>query len=71
MAKLTVDTVALDRLRNGKTWAAFAEEIGIDPGTLSKIRHGDNQPGPKFIANIVTAYPVRMDEIVTVVQDAA
>lgn len=66
MAKLTVNTDALERLRNGQTWASFAEEIGIDPGTLSKIRNGENQPGPKFIANIVSAYPVRIDEIVAV-----
>lgn len=71
MAKLTVNTDTLERLRGNQTWAAFAGEIGINAGTLSKIRNGENQPGPKFIANILSAYPVRMDEVVTVEDVAA
>lgn len=66
MATLTVNQDALDRLRNGQSWSAFAEQIGIDAGTLSRIRNGESQPGPKFIANIVTAFPVRIEDIVTV-----
>jgi len=66
MATLTVNQEELDRLRNGQPWSAFAEQIGIDAGTLSRIRNGESQPGPKFIANIVTAYPVRIQDIVEV-----
>ena len=66
MAKLIINHETLERLRNGQPWASFAQEIGIDAGTLSRIRNGESQPGPKFIANVVTAYPVRMDDIVTV-----
>lgn len=71
MAKLTINQETLERLRDGQPWGAFAEQIGIDGGTLSRIRHGLSQPGPTFIANIVTTFPVRMDDIVTVAQDAA
>lgn len=65
-SKLIINLETLGRLRNGQPWGTFAEQIGVHPGTLSRIRHGA-QPGPAFIASVVTAYPVRMDELVTVV----
>lgn len=73
MAKLAINHETLERLRDGQPWGAFADQIGIDGGTLSRVRHGLSQPGPSFIANVVTAFPVRMDDLVTVVadQDAA
>ncbi|MDN4644977.1 hypothetical protein [Arthrobacter sp. PsM3] len=67
MARLEINLKTLDRLRDGQPWGAFAEQIGIDGGTLSRVRHGLSQPGPTFIANVVTAFPVRMDDLVTVV----
>lgn len=67
MAKLIINQDTLERLRAGQPWGVFAEQIGIDPGTLSRIRNGHSQPGPAFIASVVTAYPVRMDDLVTVV----
>jgi transcriptional regulator with XRE-family HTH domain len=70
MARLTINTKTLDRLRDGQPWGVFAEQLGIDPGTLSRIRRGKSRPGDKFLANAVTRYPVRMDELV-IVEDAA
>lgn len=70
MARLTINQTKLNELRNGQPWAAFAEQIGIDAGTLSRIRNGESQPGPKFIANTLTAFPIRFDDIVNV-EDAA
>ncbi|MDQ5860814.1 MAG: helix-turn-helix domain-containing protein [Actinomycetota bacterium] len=67
MATLSVNQDALQRLRGDQTWSAFADQIGIDAGTLSRIRNGESQPGPKFIANVVAAYPVRIQDIITVV----
>lgn len=66
MAKLIINQDTLEKLRNGQPWGTFAEQIGVDGGTLSRIRHGHSQPGPSFIAGIVTNFPVRMDDIVTV-----
>lgn len=71
MAKLAINHETLERLRNGQPWGAFAEQIGIDGGTLSRVRHGLSQPGPTFIANVVTTFPIRMDDLVTVVGDKA
>lgn len=71
MAKLEINLDTLEAHRKGQQWGVFAEQIGIDGGTLSRIRHGKSQPGPSFIASFVTAFPVRMDELVTVVEDVA
>lgn len=72
MAKptLTVNLTTLNKLRNGQPWGVFAKQIGVDGSTLSRLRNGKAQPGPEFIAAVVTNCPVRMDEIVTV-KDAA
>jgi len=68
MAKptLTVNLETLDRLRDGQLWGEFAKELGISGGTISRIRHGKSTPGPEFIAAVLTTYPVRMEDIVTV-----
>ncbi|HCG01841.1 MAG TPA: hypothetical protein DEV93_15025 [Chloroflexi bacterium] len=64
--KLVINQEKLEELRDGQPWGVFAKLIGIDKGTLSRIRHGESQPGSQFIAKIITQYPVRMDEIVDV-----
>jgi len=68
MAKptLSVNLKTLEELRNGQSWGAFANEIGINAGTISRIRSGKSRPGPEFIAAVVTTYPVRMEDVVTV-----
>lgn len=64
--KLTINLETLDRLRDGQSWAALAQQIGIDASTLSRVRNGKSQPGGEFIAGIVTNFPVRMEDIVQV-----
>jgi transcriptional regulator with XRE-family HTH domain len=70
MSRLTINSETLERLRAGQPWGVFAEQLGLDAGTLSRIRNGKSRPGDKFLANAVTRFPVRMDELVTV-EDAA
>lgn len=72
MAKptLSVNLETLNRLRDGQPWGIFAKEIGISEAAVSRIRNGKSRPGPEFIAAVVTAYPVRMDDVV-IVEDAA
>lgn len=72
MAKptLTVNLETLDRLRDGQPWGTFAKQLGISEGTISRIRNGKSGPGREFIAAMVTTFPVRMEEVVTV-EDAA
>jgi transcriptional regulator with XRE-family HTH domain len=72
MAKptLSVNLETLDRLRDGQLWGSFAKQLGISEGTISRIRHGKSKPGAEFIAAVVTTFPVRMEDVVTV-EDAA
>ena len=70
MSRLTINSETLERLRAGQPWGVFAEQLGLDAGTLSRIRNGKSRPGDKFLANAVTRFPVRMDELVTF-EDAA
>lgn len=69
MAKptLVVNLDTLERLRDGQPWGVFAKQLGVDPSSLSRVRHGKSQPGPEFIASAVTNFPVRMEDLVTVV----
>ena len=64
--RLAINLETLERLRNEQPWGVFAEQIGIDASTLSRVRRGKSQPSGEFIATIVTNMPVRMAEIVTV-----
>jgi len=64
--QLVINLETLERLREGQPWGDFAKQIGIDASTLSRVRHGESQPGPQFIASIVTNFPVRMEDIVSV-----
>lgn len=68
MAKptLSVNLETLERLREGQPWGEFAKTLGVDAGTISRIRHGQSKPGPGFIAAVLTTYPVRMEDVVTV-----
>ncbi len=69
MAKptLCVNLETLDKLRDGQPWGTFAKQLGIDGSTLSRVRNGKSQPGPEFIAAAVTNFPVRIEDLVTVV----
>jgi hypothetical protein len=65
--KLVINLEKLEELRDGQPWGIFAKQLGIDGSTLSRVRHGKSQPGPDFIAAAVTTFPVRMEDLVTVV----
>jgi transcriptional regulator with XRE-family HTH domain len=67
---LSVNIETLERLRGDQNWGEFANQIGLSEGTISRIRHGKSRPGAEFIAAVVTTYPVRMEDVVTV-EDAA
>ncbi|HEY1179336.1 MAG TPA: helix-turn-helix transcriptional regulator [Phytomonospora sp.] len=72
--KLKADMVAKIRGWKGlKTDASLAEAMGIDPGNLSRVLKGRQQPGPKFIASLCTALEADLGDIFEVVdgQDAA
>ena len=72
--RLKTETLAnYRRLANLKTDAALAERMGIDPGNLSRVLRGTQQPGPRFIAALCAAFEARLEELfeVTESDDAA
>ncbi|QWY79677.1 helix-turn-helix DNA binding domain protein [Arthrobacter phage Persistence] len=69
--RLVINMETLERLRAGQPWGAFAQQIGVDSSTLSRVRNGKSLPSGEFIASVVTNLPVRMEDIVTVEADAA
>lgn len=72
--RLRTDQVAkFRRLANLNTDKALAERMQFDAGNLSRVLAGKQQPGPKFIAAIVAAFPgMDIDDLFEVVsQDDA
>lgn len=66
--RLKTETLAnYRRLAGLKTDAALAQRMGIDPGNLSRVLKGTQQPGPKFIAALCGAFEARLEELFEVV----
>jgi hypothetical protein len=40
--------------RGERTLTAFADDIGIDKGTMSRVASGQHLPGNKFMAHVVS-----------------
>lgn len=53
-----------------KTDASLAEAMNIDPGNLSRVLRGKQQPGPRFIASLCAALDADLADLFEV-EDAA
>lgn len=71
--RLKADVLAnYRRLAGLKTDAALAQRMGIDPGNLSRVLRGTQQPGPRFIAALCGAFEAKLEELFEIVhQDEA
>ena len=70
VATLRLKTAMVSKIRGWKglkTDAALAEAMGIDPGNLSRVLRGKQQPGPKFIASLCQALDAELDDLFEVV----
>lgn len=67
--RLKTDQVAkYRRLAGLDTDKKLAERMQFDAGNLSRVLAGKQQPGPKFIAAIVAAFPgMDLDDLFEVV----
>lgn len=45
------------KLKGWVTIQRQADEIGVDPATISRITAGQTAPGERFIAGVLTAFP--------------
>lgn len=58
------------KLAGIETDAALATRMGIDAGNLSRVLRGAQQPGPRFIASLVAAFPgMDLDDLFEVVDE--
>lgn len=76
VATLKVRTDELARRRRAAgiddTHIALARYLGVTCGTVSRIYAGKAEPGPRFIAAALAAFPdARMDDLFEVVDAAA
>ncbi len=72
-AILRLKVEQLDKIRRWvglTTDTALAEAMGIDAGNLSRVLRGKQQPGPKFIAALVTALKADLEDLFEVIDDA-
>lgn len=72
-ATLRLKIEQLDKIRRWvglTTDTALAEAMGIDAGNLSRVLRGKQQPGPKFIAALVTALKADLEDLFEVVDDS-
>lgn len=73
VATLHLRTDNLAKIRRWKgisTDAQLAEAMGIDPGNLSRVLRGAQQPGPKFIAALCHALDADLGDLFEVVGEA-
>jgi transcriptional regulator with XRE-family HTH domain len=47
----------------------FSEKLGVDPGTWSKIKRGQREPGAKFLAALVQAFPETKLEVMSYLEN--
>jgi transcriptional regulator with XRE-family HTH domain len=69
--KLRTDQLTkLRKLAGLDTNAALAQRMNFDAGNLSRVLAGKQQPGPKFMAALVSAFPgFSLDDLFEVVGD--
>lgn len=71
-ATLRLKTEQLKKIRGWvglKTDAALSARMGMDPGNVSRVLRGVQQPGPAFIAALCTALDADLDDLFEIVSD--
>lgn len=66
----TAELAKYRKLTGLDTQNALAARMGYDAGNLSRVLRGEQVPGPKFIAALVSAFPgLTLDDLFAVVDD--
>ena len=70
MATLTIDAERFEELRREQgldTLQSLATALGVNKGTASRVLNGKSAPGPTFISSVLTTFPVKFEDVFTVV----
>lgn len=68
MLTLRANQARFDQYRNGRNYSVFAEELGVHQSTLTRILKDGVAPGPRFVAQALTALPSTFDHLFDVVE---
>ncbi|WP_158685483.1 helix-turn-helix domain-containing protein [Microbacterium halophytorum] len=71
MPTLTIDTDRFDSLRAEQGLDLdkdLAATLGINKSTVSRVLDGSSAPGPGFIAATLQAFPVKFEDVFTIVE---
>lgn len=74
MATLALDNERFDELRKEQgveTVTTLATRLGLDKGTVSRALSGTSAPGPKFISSVLLSFPVKFEDVFTIVDAEA
>ena len=74
MATLSIDTEAFAAVRASQgldTVQGLAAALGLDKGTVSRALNGETAPGPKFISSVLLTFPVKFEDVFTIVDTHA
>ena len=63
MGKVRPNLDVFQAEQGGKTLSVFAQELGINAGTLSRVLTGKALPGNAFIAGAVMNLPHKFDDL--------
>lgn len=72
MATLTIDSNRFAELRADQgldTVKGLALALGVDKGTVSRVLSGKSAPGPTFISSVLTTFPIKFEDVFTVVDE--
>ncbi|MDQ1206174.1 helix-turn-helix transcriptional regulator [Microbacterium sp. SORGH_AS_0862] len=72
MSTLVIDTERFQQLRNEQgldTVQSLASALGVDKGTASRVLNGKAAPGPRFISSVLMTFPVKFEDVFTIVSE--
>lgn len=73
MSTLSIDSDRFAELRREQgldTIKSLASALGVDKGTASRVISGKSAPGPVFISSVLITFPVKFEEVFTVVEES-
>lgn len=69
MLTIHANSTRFEALRNGRSVKDFAEQLDVSQSALSRVLSKKAEPGPRFIARVLTAVPYQFGDLFTVVDD--
>jgi transcriptional regulator with XRE-family HTH domain len=72
MSTLAINEEGLQSLRDEYKIvndSELAERLQMNKGTVSRVLAGKSAPGPRFIASVLTSFPVKFEDVFDSITD--